>query len=615
MSPDQIRDELRSYGLDPSSYRSKDELLKALRMARVKGNSNFSALGPNARKAPGRSHSADDVQLFGNPEDSSSPRSSSNSKRSRRARSNSNDRPLITESNVNKFSEGQIVYYTSSDGKNERAKILKIHLDDALVPFYDIRLTESGKEKQTDDAHLSRLTDQLFSTDSSPPESTSTADVSTGTNQVQKQSRFVENQVVYYTNNGENEKAKILSIHLDDELIPFYDIRLVESGTEKQTTDSRLSSLTDDLFKAAAQGRVRSESVGSELPVSPQRKLPGRSRSMGSSDAVPSLSPGPLKKGRRPDRRPQSSKLISGATVSAEPPALASPTSDDSQMPNRGNSRAQTDKKSRFMENQVVYYSSNGQKEKAKILKIHLDDELVPFYDIRLLESGKEKQTTDSHISSLTDDSFKTSGQSEGRDRSITQAHGQVRRGSVGPGLHIPPERKLPGRSRSFDAASVAGAAVSQSPGPLKKGRRVGRRQSLGGAPQDSASNIANIKKGLARYGVMSPSCYNYANDGEMREAWKVIEADSKLSVGRLKKELRDLGHSTEYIEKNEMIGGLCKARLDRKAGRIDKLGGSGGAAEGSSPGGPARKKMQRRSSDGPLSMLKKGKRRGARGK
>ena len=121
-----------------------------------------------------------------------------------------------------------MVYYTNN-GEQEKAKILKIHLDDDLIPFYDIKLMDSDKEKQTTDARLSAMTDDV---------------------DAEKKSRFMANQVVYYTNNGEKEKAKILRIHLDDDLVPFYDIRLLDSGTEKQTADSRLSSLTDDLFNS-----------------------------------------------------------------------------------------------------------------------------------------------------------------------------------------------------------------------------------------------------------------------------------------------------------------------------------------------------------------------------
>ena len=44
------------------------------------------------------------------------------------------------------------VYYKRNDNV-ESAKILEVHLDDFLEPYYTIKL-EDGREKQTDNAHL-----------------------------------------------------------------------------------------------------------------------------------------------------------------------------------------------------------------------------------------------------------------------------------------------------------------------------------------------------------------------------------------------------------------------------------------------------------------------------
>ncbi len=51
-----------------------------------------------------------------------------------------------------KYKEGQQVLYTNSEG-SVMAVIQKVHFDDELEPFYTIIL--NGREKQTDDAHLS----------------------------------------------------------------------------------------------------------------------------------------------------------------------------------------------------------------------------------------------------------------------------------------------------------------------------------------------------------------------------------------------------------------------------------------------------------------------------
>ena len=53
------------------------------------------------------------------------------------------------------YKEGQQVVYTDSQGSTS-AIIKKIHLDDKLVPYYTIEV--HGREKQTDDAHLSVIT-------------------------------------------------------------------------------------------------------------------------------------------------------------------------------------------------------------------------------------------------------------------------------------------------------------------------------------------------------------------------------------------------------------------------------------------------------------------------
>ena len=71
---------------------------------------------------------------------------------------NSNNNATVAPSVTNvlkmtKFQSGQKVYYKSSSYSGP-VEILKVHFDDALEPFYTIALTD-GKEKQTDDAHLS----------------------------------------------------------------------------------------------------------------------------------------------------------------------------------------------------------------------------------------------------------------------------------------------------------------------------------------------------------------------------------------------------------------------------------------------------------------------------
>lgn len=57
------------------------------------------------------------------------------------------------KSNTSRFTSGQEAIYTDSTKNRSVVKIIKVHLDDELVPYYDIMLS-NGSEKQTDDAHL-----------------------------------------------------------------------------------------------------------------------------------------------------------------------------------------------------------------------------------------------------------------------------------------------------------------------------------------------------------------------------------------------------------------------------------------------------------------------------
>jgi hypothetical protein len=54
---------------------------------------------------------------------------------------------------ASKYHTGETVIYTSSGGETIVCTILKVHLDHELDPFYTITLPD-GREKQTDDAHL-----------------------------------------------------------------------------------------------------------------------------------------------------------------------------------------------------------------------------------------------------------------------------------------------------------------------------------------------------------------------------------------------------------------------------------------------------------------------------
>ncbi len=56
--------------------------------------------------------------------------------------------------NVIRYEPGQNLEYTDSKNNVTTCEVIRSHLDDDLVPFYDIRMSD-GREKQTDNAHLS----------------------------------------------------------------------------------------------------------------------------------------------------------------------------------------------------------------------------------------------------------------------------------------------------------------------------------------------------------------------------------------------------------------------------------------------------------------------------
>ena len=71
-----------------------------------------------------------------------------------------------------KYTGGQSIFYKEKDGTKTQVKIVKVHLDDDLEPFYTIQFS-TGREKQTDDAHL---------TESAEVESIAVDDIATEAN-------------------------------------------------------------------------------------------------------------------------------------------------------------------------------------------------------------------------------------------------------------------------------------------------------------------------------------------------------------------------------------------------------------------------------------------------
>ena len=109
------------------------------------------------------------------------------------------------------YSKNQVVWYKAQGKKPKKAKILSIDMDDV----YTIKLLESGREKQTDSAHLKPL---------------GPGDEAGGNSHA----RFKIDQIVFHKPSDGSPifLAQIIKVYPGDGQ-PLYDIRLQGSNTEK----------------------------------------------------------------------------------------------------------------------------------------------------------------------------------------------------------------------------------------------------------------------------------------------------------------------------------------------------------------------------------------------
>ncbi|CAJ1939239.1 unnamed protein product [Cylindrotheca closterium] len=166
---------------------------------------------------------------------------------------------------------------------------------------------------------------------------------------------------------------------------------------------------------------------------------------------------------------------------------------------------------------QTVLYSStkNGEAEEAVVVKVYLDDGLVPFYDIKLTHSGKEKQTTVAHLSALTSNCSNNRLQ---RCRSLgaaTAACGRAAREDVGH-LSALKSRKsnnrLP-RRRSLVAAGRVACRADASPVSVRR-RRPTKKQPTASS---SAPNLHDSPS------PMRQKLSNVRSPGTLRKAYRYL--------------------------------------------------------------------------------------------
>ena len=158
------------------------------------------------------------------------------------------DEPCVKHGKTtnSRFQCGQEALYTDSRKNRSTIKIAKVHFDDELEPYYTI-LLPNGTEKQTDDAHLAELNDDGYSAVADKQNVSKTElHAKKGNHGIYSKSRFHAGQEAMYSDSRKGKIAvKIIKVHFDDDLEPFYDI-LLPNGTEKQTDDAHLAELEGD---------------------------------------------------------------------------------------------------------------------------------------------------------------------------------------------------------------------------------------------------------------------------------------------------------------------------------------------------------------------------------
>ena len=90
-------------------------------------------------------------------DDSGAARSALQTKTVNCDQSRRSDRPHVDTKNAQIFTKGETVFYTSSQGFAEEALVVEVHFDDLLVPYYTIRLLNGDREKQTNGARITTL--------------------------------------------------------------------------------------------------------------------------------------------------------------------------------------------------------------------------------------------------------------------------------------------------------------------------------------------------------------------------------------------------------------------------------------------------------------------------
>ncbi len=170
-----------------------------------------------------------------------------------------------------------------------------------------------------------------------------------------------------------------------------------------------------------------------------------------------------------------------------------------------------------FHQNQIVFYKSQGVKERAKILQVHLDDDLVPFYTILLLESTKEKQTDSGHLEVYSTEAREERSQSKPKQKTKRKSLLDFGKNAL----------------KAFESKSAMKAALKDvGSGVVSAGKTVGTGMSkvtkdVGSVVVSAGKAVGKVTKDIGS-GVVS--------------AGKAVESGVKSGIAEVSKQFESIG-------------------------------------------------------------------------
>lgn len=177
-------------------------------------------------------------------------------------------------------------------------------------------------------------------------------------------------------------ECTILTVHLDDLLEPYYDVRL-KDGREKQTDNAHLMLKPDNVGEDGEGDKVNEqEGVGDASGEDVKCRAPPKEQQQhgrSPSNVENVISPSSSKKEVPEDADDN------GCPDNTNP-------SDTQRHPKEDTTSSSLSNSTGFSTgNEVIYTSSEGEQIRAVVLKLHHDKKNRPYYIIRLLSTGKEK--------------------------------------------------------------------------------------------------------------------------------------------------------------------------------------------------------------------------------